>query len=169
MPSKASFYSHFTDEHSLVLDSMLALPIYPAPPLKQGVSHVAFGFQNKEHTAQTLKGFPPVLTDEDRGRHLLQMKGGPKQDKVTSRNVNKFLATNEFVHVLMTPNEPTNLTPTAKWNELAGRDCHEAIVTNKDIEAWSPMAAFSACDARVLESPACPVNPNQGDENTTPE
>ena len=74
----------------------------------------------------------------------------------THELVSQCLEQQDMIFVAVTPNPVENVT-LAPWlvanhsKSKAGFTCHEVLVTNSDIRKWSPMVAFSACDARVLQ------------------
>eukprot|EP00760_Papus_ankaliazontas_P007442 PhM_4_TR13349/c0_g2_i1/m.69220 len=134
----APWFSNSSNVHNVVIDGLLVLKT------ADGKRGVALGLQNKEVArpdADALKTFR-----DERLTHL-EWRGKPKN------RIKKFLSHHTFVHVLVTPNEPTEgLTLEDFKVEQKGavktRTCYEALITHNDIRRWSPMVAYSGCDAR---------------------
>jgi hypothetical protein len=128
-----------------VLDSGLSLL-----PNKGDTKPVLVALQMKElaHPTETITN---MFSDDGRASRGRQMEWGG-----THQLVSQCLDQQDMVLVAVTPNPVENVT-LAPWlvanhsNRNAGFTCHEVLVTNADIRKWSPMAAFSACDARVLQ------------------
>jgi hypothetical protein len=92
-----------------------------------------------------------LFSDDGRANRITQM---------TWRNTHTFVSQcldeQDMALVAVTPNVVNEKVTPAQWhvrNASQGKAsfaCHEVLVTNSDIAKWSPMVAFSACDARVL-------------------
>ncbi len=134
-----------SDPYNTVLDSGLSLL-----PNKGDTKPVLVALQMKElaHPTETITN---MFSDDGRASRGRQMEWGG-----THQLVSQCLDQQDMVLVAVTPNPVENVT-LAPWlvanhsNRNAGFTCHEVLVTNADIRKWSPMAAFSACDARVLQ------------------
>ena len=86
-----------------------------------------------------------VARSEDRA-HGRAREGGQNKERVAG-----FLREHHFVHVLVTVNEVAFGEFKPKTFEVSGHTCHEALITHNDFLRWCPLAAYSACDARVLQ------------------
>ncbi len=151
MPTDSGYFVHFSDSFALVNDAMVCLTA--ARGSSTNVNAVAITIQNKEvkDLMWAAEG-ERVLTDKARGNDLTQMMWTSDGNDVRVRS---FLADRLLVHALVTPNDP-GLKPKSKWPELwptsqPERLCHEALVSNQDLDATCPMVAASTCDARVLD------------------
>jgi hypothetical protein len=142
---EAPFWCIMGNDHNLLVDSLLTVRRSKGKP-------VAIGFQMKEWQDGGKSGDRDVVQSfrGNRQMHFTWGTGGTKEE------VLKFLQAYDFVHVLVTPN-PVPATQKPQQFELTfGPEttvtCYEAFVTHADIRRWSPMLAYSACDARVLNS-----------------
>eukprot|EP00760_Papus_ankaliazontas_P014754 PhM_4_TR16142/c0_g1_i9/m.31827 len=130
--------SSHVHKYNVVIDGLLVLKT------ADGTTGVALGLQNKEvaRPADVLTKFR-----EHRVTHLEWR--GKSRDRISN-----FLGHHTFVHVLVTPNEPEGFTP-GTFEVFKGTKgettCYEALITHEDIRRWSPMVAYSGCDARVLQ------------------
>ena len=79
--------------------------------------------------------------------------------KGTKNTAFRFLDGCDLVRVLVTPNGPEEgfqpLAARILEADVAGQTqrftVFEALLTHKDVRGWSPMVAYSGCDARVLQ------------------
>jgi hypothetical protein len=130
-----------------VVDSLLVLPY--ANPVAGQPKYVALGLQNKE-CRDAGEAFKNTFGAEKSKLRDLSMK--------SNAAVETFLEDHDFVHVLVTPNAILPKDKLKTWS-VHGKTLHEATLTHADIREWSPMVAYSGCDARVLQLSDDPVNP----------
>jgi hypothetical protein len=148
MPVEPDFFAIFTDRYALSNDSLLSMRKHKVPA-KGGTTAVAVGLQMKEH-----KSFSLGTLVDWQGKRELHLNG-----RFSARNVSAFLATRDFISVLVTPNGIVGANPKSSEIKVAGRTItvHEAFVTHEEIRKWCPMVAYSGCDARVLDTIAKPT------------
>ena len=134
-----------SDAYNTVLDSGLSLVA-----CGDDTQPVLVALQMKEHASPT-EAITKMFSVGGRARRAVQMTW-----MGTHELVSQCLEQQDMIFVAVTPNPVENVT-LAPWlvanhsKSKAGFTCHEVLVTNSDIRKWSPMVAFSACDARVLQ------------------
>jgi hypothetical protein len=135
MPTVVPFATQLTHASNASFDSLLCLPVKAGPSLKA----VVIGVQNKEWCS-----LAPYDAESERKKRVRNMTW---TGDATGARVKRFLNDKGLIHLLATPN--TKMLPLATW-KAHGKVHHEAVVTHDDIRKWSPMVAYSGCDARVL-------------------
>jgi hypothetical protein len=132
------FFTLFTDPYTTVHDSMISVS-------SNRHKGVAIGIQIKEWKNNINK----ENVESFRKHRLMHMEW---DQLPTSANVS-FLNTYEYVFVIVSPNKITeDVKPQSSQIVVNGATfaLHEAFLTHDDIREWSPMVAYSGCDARVL-------------------
>jgi hypothetical protein len=133
-----------THTHNTVLDSGLSLE-----PFEAHTKPVLVALQMEE--VKSTSTISSLFSDAGRDNRIKQMTW-----RKTHKMISQFLDEQDMVFVVVTPNVVNQEVTPAQWHvpkackEKASFTCHEVLVTNSDIAKWSPMVAFSACDARAL-------------------
>ena len=143
------------DTHNTVLDSGLSLRSSIS-----GAKPVLVAFKMKEETTEMFS-----FAGRERRVKMMTWRG-------PHRHVSKCLDQQDMVLVAVTPNSlPATLatwyitkyqvSSVAKFRDdrHEGFSCHEALVTTSDIRQWSPMVAYSACEARALQTAGSTKSP----------